>query len=62
MYYPVLDKNDVVEFLQQVDGPELTKMIFQKDYVSGLGRRSFNRFFYPCIEGANHIFFDSESF
>lgn len=55
MYYPVSDKKDVIEFLQQVDGKELAKTAFQKLMVAGLGRKTFTRIFSPCIEGTNHI-------
>lgn len=51
LHYPISNDNDLLEFLQQIDGKQLTKMTYQKDYEPGFGRKSFNRIWTVCIEG-----------
>lgn len=51
LHYPITDKNDLLMFLQQIDGKLLYKMTQQNDYVPGFGRKSFNRIWSISIEG-----------
>lgn len=51
LHYPISNKNDLIKFLQQIDAIQFYQETFQQDYVSGFGRKSFNRIWTPCIEG-----------
>lgn len=51
LHYPISDDSDLLDFLQEVDGDLLYKMTYQKDYVPGFGRKSFNRIWSICVEG-----------
>lgn len=51
LHYPISNENDLLEFLREIDGNLLYKMTYQKDYVPGFGRKSFNRIWSICIEG-----------
>lgn len=54
MYYPVFNKEDAIEFLNQVDIGELIKLSLQNpEVVAGIGRKRDSRMFSPCIEGTN---------
>lgn len=53
MYFPVFDENDMLEFLHQVDGRSLSKRAFQASGETGLGRKTFDLVWTPCIEGSS---------
>lgn len=50
MHYPAANDADLIEFLKQVDGIELTKKTYQSDYDAGLGRKVRNRIWTVVVE------------
>lgn len=51
LHYPISDDDDLLEFLREIDAKLLYKMSYQKAYLPGFGRKSFNRIWTVCIEG-----------
>lgn len=56
VHYPVSSKKDLLGFLLQADPIKLSQWTFQKDYVPGLGRKEFNRFWTPSVESTMQLF------